>query len=152
MIQHRRDNPCFLEYQTFIDALLEDELPEEQMHDDCVGYLIGGLQTVGILTSWALYFLAISPDCQEKLYLNVIEAVGQGDVEDMNHEDLRYVGQVIKETLRLSVLSTYISRYHDDDFELAGHVLKAGTTTVHAIGVVMEDPVLWPDPSKFDPE
>ena len=40
----------------------------------------------------------------------------------------------------------------DEDIELGGYSIPAGTPIVHALGVSLQNPEYFPEPSKFDPE
>ncbi|XP_071805028.1 cytochrome P450 20A1-like [Asterias amurensis] len=134
----------------FIDVLLENELPEEQVLDDCLSYMMGAFHTSGNLMAWTIYFLATHQDCQEKLHQEVTKVKGQ--VEQSQLDQLKYLHHVINESLRLSILTPYAARFQDSDTELGGHIIPAGTSVYHALGVVLEDPEIWPEPQKFDPE
>ncbi|XP_071803618.1 cytochrome P450 20A1-like [Asterias amurensis] len=150
-VKECRANPS-VGHQSFIDVLLENELPEDQILSDCVSYMVGGFHTSGNLFLWILYFLASNQDCQEKLHQEIKVVLGDGEVDKSNVKDMKYLRQVINEGLRVSVLAPYAARFQDSDSKLGGHVIPGGTPVMHALGVVLQDEELWPEPEKFDPE
>ncbi|XP_071803251.1 cytochrome P450 20A1-like [Asterias amurensis] len=151
VMKERKTNPT-AGHQRFIDVLLENELPEDQILSDCISFMVGGFHTSGNLLLWILYFLASNQDCQEKLHQEIKEVLGDGEVDKSNVKDMKYLRQVINEGLRVSVLAPYTARFQDDDSKLGGHVIPGGTPVWHALGVALKDEDLWPEPEKFDPE
>ncbi|XP_022102314.1 cytochrome P450 20A1-like [Acanthaster planci] len=151
VIKQRQENPT-VGHQVFIDVLIENELPESQILDDCISFMVGGFHTSGHLLAWAIYFLATHKKCQEKLYQEIKEIIGSDEVEPSHLGQLKYLRQVLDESLRVSVLAPYAARFQDNESELGGHVIPPGTPVMHALGVVLQDKELWPEPKKFDPE
>ncbi|XP_038078617.1 cytochrome P450 20A1-like [Patiria miniata] len=151
VIKQRKENPT-VGHQVFIDVLIENELPEDQVLDDCISFMVGGFHTSGYLLAWTLYFLATHQECQEKVYKEVMESVGKNEVESSDLKSLPYLRQVLEESLRVSVLAPYAARFQDNESQLGGHVIPPGTPVIHALGVMLQDEELWPEPDKFDPE
>ncbi len=56
--------------------------------------------------------------------------------------------QVLDETLRLSALAPYAARYSDHDITAGGYKIPAGTPIVHALGVSLNNEVLWDEPKE----
>ena len=46
VMKERKTNPT-AGHQRFIDVLLENELPEDQILSDCISYMVGGFHTSG---------------------------------------------------------------------------------------------------------
>ncbi|XP_038078202.1 cytochrome P450 20A1-like [Patiria miniata] len=151
VVKQRRANPT-VGHQVFIDVLIENELPEDQVRDDCITFMVAGFHTSGYLMAWALYFLAKHQECQDKLHREIKEIVGCDEVESSHLEKLNYLRHVLDESLRVSVVAPYAARFDDNESELGGYVIPPRTPVFHALGVVLQDEELWPDPKKFDPE
>uniref|UniRef100_T1JCU8 Cytochrome P450 n=1 Tax=Strigamia maritima TaxID=126957 RepID=T1JCU8_STRMM len=137
--------------EVFVDFLLNESLPKEHLISECLTYIIGGFHTTGNLITWAVYYLASHLKFQDKLYNELCEVFGNGDLTEEKLTELTFLNQIIKETLRLSILAPYAARYQEIDVEIGGHIIPKKTPVLHALGVVLRDPTVWPMPDKFDP-
>jgi len=55
----------------------------------------------------------------------------------------RLLREVLKETLRLTVIGPYAARYSDDDIVAGGYLIPAGTPIVIALGVSLKNETIW---------
>ncbi len=125
---------------------------ESVIFGDCLTYLVAATHTDGLLLAWSLYQLAINSEIQERVYSELVDVLEQEDVSPENINSLHYMRQVLDETLRWSVLAPYATRFDYEDIILGGHSVPGGTPVVQALGVVLQDPNIWPDPTNFDPD
>lgn len=105
--------------------------------------------------AFALYHLGLDQDVQEKAYNEIRDVLGTGNevVDPYAYSQLTYVRQVIDETLRRNILSPWAARFDQDkDTNFGGYVIKPKTPVIHALGVVLMDENIWPDPERFDPD
>ncbi|XP_048237190.1 cytochrome P450 20A1-like [Haliotis rufescens] len=152
-VEHRKKHGSKSEEHLLIDRILDHHTDIDVGHSDCLTYLVGGFHTTGNLLTWAFYFLATHQDIQEKVFKEVIKVLGQDDtVEHHNLNDLKYLRQVIDETLRCAVVAPWAARFQDFDSELGGHKIPKNTPVIHALGVMLQDETVWPLPNKFDPD
>eukprot|EP00795_Rhopilema_esculentum_P014320 gene14320-5359_t len=139
-----------------LDVMLEnkDLFPTDDMiFDNAITYIVGGFHTTGNLLSWVIYYFCLHPECQEKLFNEIEEYVNDDENITMDHmKSLTYTRQVIDETLRASVLAPFAARYADFDMVIDGHMIPAKTPMLLSLGTVLEDPEIWPEPARFDPE
>lgn len=137
----------------FIDSILECEFMDEQEKcDNTISFLIGGFHTTGYMMTWCLYFLTKHPEVQEKVYKELQEVLEDEDVNPQVASDLKYTRQVIDETLRASVLAPWGARVHDFDLQVGEYVIPKETPILLPFGVLLQDPNLWPEPKRFDPD
>jgi cytochrome P450 family 20 subfamily A len=123
------------------------------MLSDLLAIFIGGFHTSATLLTWAIYLLALHQDVQDRARKEVVDIIGEkGEVTPETVEQLVYLQQVIDETLRWATIAPYACRSQDVETTLGGHTIPAGTNVVHALGVALHDPEVFPDPDKFDPE
>jgi len=47
--------------------MLDNLDDEEELESDCITFMIAGFHTTGNLITWAIYFLAMYPEYQEKV-------------------------------------------------------------------------------------
>lgn len=153
VIAHRRASKE--RTNNLLDTLLEeDELYPTDDHfvDMIVTYLIGGFHTTGYLLSWTVYFLCLNPDVEQKVYEEIMEVVGDEELTIEHCKQLSYMEKVINESLRCSVLAPFATRCSEYDLKIGDHVIPKNTQIVTALGVVLQDPVIWPEPKKFNPD
>ena len=140
----------------FIDYLLDDEqnvLTEEHICSDVIIMFIAGFHTTGNLLTWALYYLAKDPTIQERLFDEVRQTY-ESEFPTMEQIDqMSYLTNVIDESLRLSVLAPWAARVCDDEpLTVCGYQIPAGTPIIQALGVVLHNEELWPNPKQFNPD
>lgn len=153
IVDSRRNSASTSVELPFIDALLSAQLPEATTEADAVSYLIGGVHTSGYFLVWSLYYLGTHPDVQDRLYQEVLQQVGrEGPVRYQDVKEMGYLRQVQDEVLRVSTLAPYAARFSDEEVVVGGYTLPPKTPIVHALGVVLEDSTIWPEPTRFDPE
>lgn len=137
-----------------IDEIIDFPNASEQfILDNLLTYIVGGFHTTGNLMTWLIYFLAGHQECQDRLYNEYIEVLGQKDsIWPAAAAQLHYVRQVIDESMRLSSLAPYAARCSNVEMELNGHIIPKDTPVIQALGVLLQDSSYWPNPSKFDPD
>eukprot|EP00117_Sycon_ciliatum_P030889 scpid61164/ scgid3214/ Cytochrome P450 20A1 len=152
-IQERQDGTTPVDETIFIDRLLSMDRSQEETHGDAMTFLVGGFHTTGHLLSWAIYFLSINMAVQDQVAEEAQEFLGDDHVPTpQNISSLVVSRRVVDESLRCSVLAPWAARVFDEDIELNGYTIPAGSSIVIALGVVLNDPTIWPDPDRFDPD
>lgn len=140
--------------QNFLETLLEEEMNVEDDHivDTFITYLIGGFHTTGYLLSWVLYFICLHPEIEEKLYKEIVEILGDEEITMEHCKQMDYMEMVINETLRCSLLVPFATQCSSYDVRIGGHIIPKDIPIITALGVVSQDPTVWPEPKKFYPE
>lgn len=59
---------------------------------------------------------------------------------------------MIDETLRASVLAPWGARIHEFDLQVGEFVIPKETPILLPFGIILQDPELWPEPKRFDPD
>ena len=139
--------------ERFIDVLMSHSVDEKTLLSDAITYVTGGFPNTANSLAWAFYFLAENQDIQEKLICEIDEQVGkEGEINIASINKCTYLKQVFDETLRCSVLAPFAARFFDEELKLGEYTIPAGTPVLHALGVSLQDPTVFPDPEKFDPD
>ncbi|KAL8600517.1 hypothetical protein ACOMHN_005011 [Nucella lapillus] len=137
-----------------IDAIIGHHTDDqERRFADTITYMEGGLHTISLVLTWCIYFLCMHVDCQEKLYQEIMQVLGP--TNHVTHQSigrLKYMRQVLDETMRCAVVTPWAARYSEEDMELGGHRIPGGTPVIHALGVTLMDEKMWPAPTVFDPD
>lgn len=133
-------------------------LPAATMHKmatNCTYVFVGGYDPVRTaLTCW-FYLMGKYPDVQEKMRQEALEAFKtEGDhLSVKTLTNLRYVNQVIDETLRIYppvITATTVGA--ETDWQYGRYVIKKGTTVLAPTYQLHHDPLYWVNPEKFDPD
>lgn len=122
-----------------------------------ITFLIAGHETTSGLLSFALYFLLNNPEALKKAYEEVDRVLGDDLSEpptnvQVNH--LRYVSQILKESLRLWPTAPAFNRHPYEPTVLGGkyQIDKQDALTV-LTPMLHRDPKIWGDhPEAFDPD
>jgi len=141
----------------FLDILIEDESlyeNDDQICDMIITYIIGGFHTTGNLLTWVVYFICQHPEVEEKLMNEINQLLTGGETLKTvkQCEELKYMKQVIDESLRCSVLAPYAARYSDYDIVVGGHIIPKQTPIILALGAMLYNEKTFPQPSRFDPD
>ncbi|KAG8325898.1 hypothetical protein J6590_055797 [Homalodisca vitripennis] len=109
----------------FLHLLLEyssvgDEMTDLEIRQQVNTFMIAGFDTSQISMSITLYCLSHHPEIQEKVYQEIRKIFGEGD-RDATYQDLqemRYLENVIKESMRFYPVSGFIPRICCEDTKL----------------------------------
>jgi len=124
-------------------------------------FFLGGFDSVSTAIAFVLHELAVNPDVQKKLRIeieNVLkETNGKLIYEAMN--GMKYLDAVVNETLRLYPLSSFLDRVCVKDFEMppatpdgAPFTIKPGEYVWFSSYSLHRDPKYFPEPEKFNPD
>ncbi|WP_180985994.1 cytochrome P450 [Streptomyces sp. CB02959] len=127
-------------------------MTDEQVYDEVVTTLIAGTETTAGALSWACYLLSRHPHIQRRLQDELDEQLGDRDITFEDLGKLRFLQQVMAETLRLHPSTWMLMRSPLTVVALGGHVLPAGSTVLFSIYALQRDPALYPHPEEFDPD
>jgi len=124
-------------------------------------FFLAGFDTVSTTICFAQYELAVNPDVQKKLRIeieNVLkETNGKLTYEVVNNQ--KYLDAVIKEVLRLYPMTSFLDRICVKDFEMPPatpdgkpFTIKPGEYILFPNFSLHRDPKYFPEPDKFNPE
>src|SRR5215203_3104136 len=142
---------------TGVDKETGEGLSDINIRYQIITFLIAGHETTSGLLSFALYFLLNNPDVLAKAYEEVDRVLGDDlSAAPTNGQvsQLRYVSQVLKESLRLWPTAPAFSRHPYEPTVLDGkyQIDKQDSLTV-LTPMLHRDPKVWGEnPEEFDPE
>ncbi len=116
-------------------------MTDGELRDELVTLLLAGHETTATSVAWAIERLVRHPEKLRRL-LAEIDA-GQSD---------EYLAAVVSETLRIRPVVPIVARSLQQDFELGGYLLPAGTTVAPAIYLTNRNPRIYEHPAEFMPE
>ncbi|GAB6027651.1 hypothetical protein CHUAL_001892 [Chamberlinius hualienensis] len=141
----------------FVDTLLDMGLEKDEELDNAVTFFTGAFHTTANLLTWLFYYLGQYQPIQDKVRAELETVLLNTDVDHKNFHQLKYLHQVIDETLRHTCLAPFAARCSEEDVRLGGHNILANTPVIHCLGYSLMDPKYWSTPetlppAEFDPE
>jgi cytochrome P450 len=135
-----------------LGQLIVAGLDDGMIRDQLLTILIAGHDTNTALLAWSCYLLGTHPEAMRRVRQEVDDVLGDQmpDLEQLSQ--LRYLGLVIREALRLYPPIHLGSRVAGEDLEFDGFHIPAGERVIYSIYLTQRDATLWPDPDAFDPE
>ncbi|NP_001411962.1 cytochrome P450, family 2, subfamily j, polypeptide 7 [Mus musculus] len=163
MESHRKDwNPD--EPRDFIDAFLTEmtkypdktttSFNEENLICSCLDLFIAGTETSSTALRWALLYMTLNPEVQERVHSEIDGVIGQWRQPSTGDRDsMPYTNAVIHEVLRMgNIVPLNVPREVTADSTLAGFHLPKGKMILTNLTALHRDPKEWATPDIFNPE
>ncbi|CAL1529343.1 unnamed protein product [Lymnaea stagnalis] len=146
--------------QILISAKLSDALnpgnefvvSENELIGQCLLIVFASFETTATTLQMCLYLLAKHPDIQEMVYSEMQSLIPSESPSYQELGQLKYMDQVIKETLRLHPPVPIVSRKSVHTATYGNVTIPGGSNVLIPVDMVMMDPENYPDPYKFDPD
>nr|XP_060627549.1 cytochrome P450 2J2-like [Anolis sagrei ordinatus] len=161
IIKKHQENWNPLETRDFIDAYLNEmakedvssSFHEENLLQSAIDLFNAGTETTSTTLRWALLYMAIYPEIQERVQSEIDSVIGQSRPPAMADKDnLPYTNAVIHEIQRISnILPFSVPRLATNNTEIAGFHVPKGTLLICNIASVLFDKDEWDTPKKFNP-
>ncbi|KAG1607299.1 hypothetical protein G6F46_012396 [Rhizopus delemar] len=132
-------------------------ITNEELRHNMAALFLAGHASTSSAVSFCLYHLAKNKRVQQKLREEIINILGNGDMDIVPSleelKQMKYMNMVIKENLRLNmVLDLLLPRKTAEDIFLAGTFIPKDTNIAVDVGALQRDPRSWKDPDEFVPE
>ncbi|KAM8717479.1 hypothetical protein ACLKA7_004211 [Drosophila subpalustris] len=134
----------------------------EQLAAQVFVFFIAGFETSSTNMSYALFELAKNEDIQNKLRAEIQSVLQQhGKLTYEAMMEMKYLDQVVNETLRKYPALAVLTRLASEDYRLPSDsnassenqiVLERGTKVNIPVNAIHYDPEIYPEPDKFRPE
>jgi cytochrome P450 len=130
-------------------------LAGDEIHDQVMTLLIGATEPPGDALTWILALLAAHPEAERAVQAEADRVLGGRPAaaltpDDMTH--LEHTHRVVQEALRLYPPAWLLTRTTTRDTELAGHLVRKGSTVLFSPYQTQHDPRAFPEPQRFDPD
>ena len=132
-------------------------LSEENVRYQIITFLVAGHETTSGALSFTFYLLAKHPEVLKKVQQEISDVLGDDPKQEPSYEQilsLKYIQQVLKESLRLYPTAPIIFRTPIEDTTIGNQykVLK-GKIVMLPLPILHRDKKIWgPNPEKFDPD
>ncbi|MCK2237467.1 MULTISPECIES: cytochrome P450 [unclassified Crossiella] len=129
-----------------------EPVPDEEIRAQVLNLLMAGTETTATALSWLGYELAAHPAIADRVRAELTKVLGDRPAGPWDLPELSYVDRVITETLRLHTPVWLLMRTSVEPVRLGGADLPAGTEVLVVPPTLHRDPLLYPDPLRFDPD
>ncbi|XP_067013413.2 methyl farnesoate epoxidase [Anabrus simplex] len=147
----------------FIDAYLIEMLkqpPENSSFSEdmlviiCMDLFAAGAESVGNTLSFALLYMVLHPEVQEKVQKEIDHQIGRGRLPSLQDKSsLQYTEAVLMEIQRInSIAPLTVPHRATRDTELKGYFIPKDTFVTVSIWSLLQDKSFWHDPTSFRPE
>ncbi|XP_035215013.1 cytochrome P450 3A19-like [Stegodyphus dumicola] len=144
------------QHHVFKEIYSNKSLSHDELVAQCVIFFLAGYETTASTLSFITYALALNQDVQDKLREEVDEAIkaNNGELTYDAIQSMKYLDNVISETLRLYSPAIRTERYAEADYKLGdtGITIPKGMVITIPIYAIHRDPKYYPDPEKFNPD
>jgi len=149
-----RDKPDLLD--VLIEERQNNDITGQMSNDDIVSearlFLIAGSETTSNTLSFLFLALAQFPDVQEKLYQEIMQIVGDKDIEYEDLSKFKYLQWTINEVMRFTPTVERTGRLLTEPVKLGPFTIPAGTNAIIDIRGMQLNEKLWDEPLEFRPE
>jgi len=132
----------------------ENKLCFEDIREEVDTFMFEGHDTTSSAIVWAIHLLGAHPEVQGKVQEELDEVFGDSE-RNLTYDDLpnlKYMECVIKESQRMFPSVPMIGRELEEDIELGGFRCPKGARVLIVITELHCDPLIFPEPKKFDPD
>ncbi len=134
------------------DPLTGEGLDDANIRNQLVTFLIAGHETTSGLLSFATHLLLRHPEVLQRAQEEVDGLLGDEAPRFEQLPRLRYLDQILRETLRLYPTAPAFAVHARGDTLLAGrYPLAKGDVALVLLPSLHRDPAVWPQPERFDP-
>jgi cytochrome P450 len=127
-------------------------LTEQELFDEMFTLLMAGNETTATSLAWVFYHVLRHPDVHDTIRAELRGVAGSASLEPEHIGKLHYLDAVIKESARLTPVTTDVCRLLKRPTCIGGLDLPAGVNVSASIYLIHRRPDLWPDPERFKPE
>ncbi|KAJ8913632.1 hypothetical protein NQ315_007349 [Exocentrus adspersus] len=134
----------------------ENKLTMDEAAAQCFVFFVAGFETSSTTMTFALYQLAVNQDIQDKVRkeIKIVLAKHDNQITYDSLNELKYMKQVIDETLRMYAPVPFVTRQAAEDYKLPGEdvIIEKGVVAVIPIQAIHMNEEIYPVPNKFDPD
>jgi cytochrome P450 len=127
-------------------------MDDRQLRDELVTIFVAGQETTANTMTWLWYVLDQNPEVERRLRAEVASVIGNRRPTFDDLARLEYTTLVIHEVLRLYPTVWVMLRFSDQEANIGGYRVPAGSPLLLSPFVSQRDPEFWPNPEAFIPE
>ncbi|KAI4459282.1 cytochrome p450 [Holotrichia oblita] len=145
----------FMELEKKAKANKEDSFTIQEIAAQAYIFIVGGFETAATTMTFLLHELAYNQEIQEKLRNEIRETLrsGNGSLTYDGMTEMKYMDQVVNETLRKYPPLAFLNRICTKDYKVPNTdvTINKGTPILISSMGLHHDSEYYPNPEKFDP-
>ncbi|MEW9548446.1 bifunctional cytochrome P450/NADPH--P450 reductase [Nonomuraea sp. NPDC050783] len=149
---HARPDDLLERMLTAVDPVTGAKLPADNIQYQLATFLIAGHETTSGLLSFVTYELLTHPHVLRRAQQTVDEVLGERTPRFDDLANLGYLGQILRETLRLHPTAPAFALTPGQDTTLGGYTVRKGEDVLIMLPTLHRDPAVWHSPDRFDPD
>ncbi|GGS45898.1 cytochrome P450 [Actinokineospora fastidiosa] len=126
-------------------------MSDQQVHDEVMTLLVGGIETTALALAWTFHELARHPDVERRVHAEVDEVLSGRPPTFADVEKLVYLNRVVNEVLRMYPV-WFLMRRTLAPVQLGGVPFAEGTEVIFSPHALHHDPASFAEPHRFDPD
>ncbi|XP_058823827.1 cytochrome P450 4d2-like [Topomyia yanbarensis] len=131
-------------------------LSDTDIREEVDTFMFAGHDTTTSCISFCAYHIARNPAVQDRLVSEMEQIIGKdfrmAELTYSTLQELKYLDMTIKEVLRIHPSVPVIGRKSASDMIIDGQTIPAGVDIAILIYAMHNNPEVFPDPDRFDPE
>jgi cytochrome P450 len=135
-----------------VDEESGESMTDTQLSDEVKTFFLAGYETTSLALTWTVLFLTEHPAMMDRLRTEVDSVLAGRPPVFADLAALSYTRMVIQEVMRLRPASWWVPRTAVADDMIDGYAIPAGTTVVSLAYGIHQNPEVWDEPERFDPE
>jgi cytochrome P450 len=132
------------------DPVTGAPLTEEEVLDECVTFIVAGVETTATTLGWFWHLLATAPEAESRV-LAEVDALGDRPLGD-GAGQFPFTRQVLQEAMRLYPPVWIYPRIALQEDRLGDVAVPKGTHVLVATYLIHRHPAFWREPDRFLPE
>ncbi|XP_072143309.1 cytochrome P450 3A41-like [Dermacentor andersoni] len=124
----------------------------EEITAQGIGFFVAGVESVTMALSVTTYYLALNPDCQDRVIAEIDKVLTKGELTYDALQEMPYLDACFKEAMRLCTPDPINMRLCTEETTVAGIHFKPGMCVDIPMAGIHHDPEYFPEPEKFNPE
>lgn len=142
-----------------LDLLIGAEDPDTgrkmtapELRDNLLTFIVAGHETTALALSWSLYLMGFDEEQQERARAEAQEVLGGRAATAEDVPKLKFIRQVIMESMRLYPPLAMLSRTATKPDMLRDREVKPGDVMLLPFYALHRNECLWDNPNGFDPD
>ncbi|XP_078578454.1 cytochrome P450 2U1-like [Branchiostoma floridae x Branchiostoma japonicum] len=142
-----------LEQHRATDERARETFSDKQLKEVLIDLFLAGTDTVAATLHWALLYMMVNPDIQEKVHQEIDSVLGQSAPSYAQRNLLPYTTATLAEVQRFKpVAPLSVQHTAPRDTTLNGYNIPQNAPILINLWSVHMDPQLFPEPNTFKPE
>ncbi len=152
---HRTDTAMFDDMISKFCAVSGEggyRMNDAQVRDESVALMMASVASTATLMAWLLYQVGRNPQIEARLREESARVLGGRACTIDDLREMPYLNNAINETMRLHHPLWLLTRCASRELQMGGMTLPERSDLIYCTPGLHRDPLIYPDPMRFDPD